>query len=332
MHTHDTLIYSARQQAEHVGPQAFGEPMVQLVASPVGHHTGLVWGIVFTVLLGGTGVHVDRWDPEWGAQVIRGEGITTFFGAPAFLQDMLRTDLAGDPACPLQCLVIAGAPVPRGLPAKAQEALGAYICPAWGMTECSIALSCTPTEPADILQTDGSLFAGSQIRIVDDNGADLGTGKVGELLIRGPGLTFGYYDRPDATDAAFAPGLWFRTGDRADINAHGWLSLRGRSKDIIIRGGENIPVTDVESVIFDHPDVTNVAVVGTPDERLGERICAVVTLRTGIEELTVATLSEFLLGRGLSKHYLPEQVVVLAELPTTPSGKVQKFKVREMFR
>lgn len=330
MHSHDTLVYSARQQAQHVGPQVFGDPMVQLVASPVGHHTGLVWGIVFTVLLAGTGVHVDRWDPEWGVKIIRDEGITTFFGAPAFLQDMLRTDLAGDPDCPLQCVVIAGAPVPRGLPAKAQEALGAYICPAWGMTECSITVSCTPTEPADIQHTDGSLFAGSQMRVIDDNGNDLPTGQVGELLMRGPAMTFGYYDRPDATDAAFAPGLWFRTGDRASIDEHGWLSLRGRSKDIVIRGGENIPVTDVESAIFDHPDVINVAVVGAPDDRLGERICAVLALRTSSDDLTVATLAEFLLQRGLSRHYLPEQVIVLPELPMTPSGKIQKFKVREM--
>jgi cyclohexanecarboxylate-CoA ligase len=86
----------------------------------------------------------------------------------------------------------------------------------------------------------------------------------------------GYYDRSDATDAAYLPGLWVKTGDRASIDEHGGLSLRGRSKDIIIRGGENIPVTDVESLIFEHPDVVKVAVIGIPDERLGERICAVV--------------------------------------------------------
>ena len=98
MHSHNTLIYSARQQAAHVGPADFGDPAVQLVASPIGHHTGFEWGILFTTLLAGTAVLVDRWDPKWGAQVIREEGVTTFFGAPTFLQDMLRTDLAGDPS------------------------------------------------------------------------------------------------------------------------------------------------------------------------------------------------------------------------------------------
>jgi cyclohexanecarboxylate-CoA ligase len=108
------------------------------------------------------------------------------------------------------------------------------------------------------------------------------------------------------------------------------LSLHGRTKDLVIRGGENIPVTDVESVIFDHPDVLNVAVVGLPDERLGERICAVLVVKDGRTDPTVATLGDYLLAQGMSKHYLPEQVVVLPELPMTPSGKIQKFKLREM--
>lgn len=331
MHSHNTLIYSARRQAEHIGPAVFGEPMVNLVASPMGHHTGYIWGGVFTVLLSGTAVQVDRWDPAWGSQVIREEGITTFFGAPTFLQDMVRTDLAGDPDCPLRCLVIAGAPVPRNLPAQAAEALGAYVAPAWGMTECSILCSCTPDERADILSTDGSIFAGSEVRIVDDSGAEVSAGVVGDLLMRGPGVVFGYYDRPDATRDAYLPDLWFKTGDRADVDENGRLRLRGRSKDIIIRGGENIPVTDVESVIFDHPDVLNAAVIGVADDRLGERVCAVLVIKSGRPELTVDTLGEYLLEQGLSKHYLPEKVVHLHELPMTPSGKIQKFKLREQY-
>ncbi|MFF6980181.1 AMP-binding protein [Streptomyces sp. NPDC008343] len=329
MHTHDTLIYAARGLADHLGPKALGDPMVQLVASPVGHHTGLVWGILFTALLAGTAVHMDRWDPAWGVEVIRDEQVTAFFGAPTFLQDMMRTELAGDPDCPLECLVIAGSSVPRTLPAKASKALGAYIAPAWGMTECSIMTSCTPTEPPEILLTDGSVFAGSEIRVVDHTGADVPPGVTGDLLMRGPGVILGYYDRPDATDESFYPGLWFKTGDTACIDEHGWLSLRGRSKDIIIRGGENIPVTDVETVLFDHPDVVDAAVVGYPDERLGERACAVLVLRPGTQ-MDLNTLCAYLLANGMSKHYLPERLVLLDTLPTTQSGKVQKFKLRQL--
>ncbi len=329
MHTHDTLLYSARQLITHIGPDTFGDPMAHLVVSPVGHHTGFIWGVVFTTCLAGTGVHIDRWEPRWGVEVIRRERVSTFFGAPTFLQDMMRTDLAGDPDCPLRCLVIAGSSVPRGLPAHASNALGAYVAPAWGMTECSIIVSCTPIEPEAILESDGSVFAGSDVRVVDANDNTVDRGVVGELLVRGPAVFLGYFQRPDATRAAFLPGGWFRTGDTALIDEHGFVSLMGRTKDIVIRGGENIPVTEIETLLFEHPDVLNAAIVGVSDERLGERVCATVVLEEG-SEMSLSGLCEFLRSRGLSKHYLPERLVVLDELPMTQSGKIQKFKLREM--
>ena len=329
MHTHDTLVHTVVTLAEHLGPKTFGDPMIQLVASPTGHHSGFVWGILFTVHLGGVGVHVERWDPRWGAEVVRAERTTAFFGAPTFVQDMLRTDLAGDPDCPFECLVVAGSSVPRSLPERAGWALGAYVAPAWGMTECSIMTSCTPTEPPEIQLTDGSVLAGSLVRVVDAQGIDVPPGTVGELLMRGPGVVLGYYDRPDATDEAFLPGLWFRTGDTASLDEHGWLTLHGRTKDLVIRGGENIPVTEVESLLFEHPDVQDAAVVGYPDERLGERVCAVVVARPGAT-LDLDGVCAHLLERGLTKHYLPERLVVMDALPTTQSGKVQKFKLREL--
>lgn len=331
MHTHETLMHSIERLADHIGRDTFGDPMVQLVASPVGHHTGYVWCTLFTVYMGGTGVLVDRWDAARGAQLIRDEGITTFFGAPTFLQDMMRTDLAGDSANPLKCVVIAGSSVPRNLPTQAAEALGAYIAPAWGMTESSIILSCTPAEPDHILQTDGSVFEGSAVRVVNAEDQDVPVGTIGELLIKGPSVFFGYFERPDATTASFTADGWFRTGDTASLDEHGWVSLRGRTKDIIIRGGENIPVTDVETLLFDHPDILNVAVVGVPDERLGERACAVVVFRTGVSR-DLDDICAFLLGAGLSTHYLPEKLVVLDQLPMTQSGKIQKFALRDRLR
>lgn len=329
MHTHESLIYSAHQLAEHIGRTTFGEPMKQLVVSPTGHHTGFIWGVLFTVYMAGTGVHADRWDPAWGIDLIREEKVTTFFGAPTFLQDMMRTDLAGDPECPLRCIVIAGSSVPRNLPRQAAKALGAYVAPAWGMTECSIIVSCTPAAPSEILSTDGSVFEGSDMRLVDDEGTDVPPGVTGELLVRGPALFLGYYERPDATKSAFLPGGWFRTGDSAVIDADGWLSLGGRLKDIIIRGGENIPAAEVETVLFDHPDILNAAVVGFPDDRLGERAAAVIVAKPG-KEISLNQLCEFLVEQGLSKHYLPERLLVLDELPMTQSGKIQKFLLREI--
>jgi cyclohexanecarboxylate-CoA ligase len=331
MHTHETLLHSIERLAGHIGRETFGETMVQLVASPVGHHTGYVWCTLFTAYLQGTAVLVERWEPNWGAKLIREEGITAFFGAPTFLQDMMRTDLAGDPEGPLKCIVLAGSSVPRNLPTQAAGSLGAFIAPAWGMTECSITLACTPDDPEGVLQTDGSVFAGSATRVVDAEDQDVPVGAVGELQVKGPSLFLGYYERPDATSASFTSDGWFRTGDTASLDENGWVSLRGRTKDIIIRGGENIPVTDVETLLFDHPDILNVAVVGVPDERLGERAAAVVVFRDGVDR-SLDDLCGFLLNAGLSKHYLPERLIVRDHMPMTQSGKIQKFVLRDDLR
>jgi cyclohexanecarboxylate-CoA ligase len=115
----------------------------------------------------------------------------------------------------------------------------------------------------------------------------------------------------------------------ASIDQRGWVSLRGRTKDIVIRGGENIPVTEIETLLFDHPGIINAAVVGTPDERLGELACAVVVLAAGVH-LDLRGICDYLLAQGLSKHYLPERLMVLDDLPVTQSGKIQKFALRQM--
>lgn len=330
MHTHETILYAVRRQTEHVGAEVYGNPMIHLVASPAGHNTGFQWGIIMTTMLGGTQVHVDKWQAHQGAEIIRREGVTTFFGAPTFVQDLMRTDLVKDPECPLECLVVAGSSVPRNLPAQAGEAFGAYIAPAWGLTECGIMSSCTPRESTAIQLTDGSVFAGSRVRVVDASESDLPLDETGHLLMHGPGIALGYFDRPDATKESYTEDLWFRTGDTASLSDNGWLSLKGRTKDLIIRGGENIPVTTIESLLFDHPSIQNVAVVGVPDERLGEKIAAVYEGKPDVGDLMLDEVTQYLLEQGLSKHYLPEFLLPVVDIPTTPSGKIQKFKLREL--
>ncbi|MDP9438216.1 MAG: AMP-binding protein, partial [Actinomycetota bacterium] len=156
-----------------------------------------------------------------------------------------------------------------------------------------------------------------------------GLGEIGELEIRGAGLFVGYYDRPDFTASAIVDG-WFRTGDQAIVDEDGFVSLLGRSKDIIIRGGQNVPVYDVENLLHRHPAVVEAAVIGLPDERFGERACAVLVLE-GDETLTLDAVREFLLSEGLSKPFLPERVEVLDALPKTMSGKIRKVELRKMF-
>ncbi|MBB4935302.1 cyclohexanecarboxylate-CoA ligase [Lipingzhangella halophila] len=328
MNNHEALIAVLERFVEHMGAATFGEPIVQLVASPIGHHSGFLWGILMTVELGGTAVLVDRWDPAEGSNLIREEGVTAMVNAPTFLMDLLETDLAGDPGCPLRTVVLAGAPVPRALPETAGASLGAFVCPAWGMTEYGIAISCAPHLPEQALRTDGVPVPAAQVAVVADDGTELPPGEEGDLLVRGPGLFLGYYGHPDETRKVFTADGWFHTGDRAVRGTDGTVALRGRSKDIIIRGGENIPVAEVENLVHAHPDIVNAAVVGYPDERLGERAAAVVVLREG-SRMELAQLCDYLLKQGLSKHHLPERLEIRDELPMTMSGKLRKAELRK---
>jgi cyclohexanecarboxylate-CoA ligase len=330
MNTHQTLTAVLRNWVAHQGRESLGEPVVNLVASPVGHHTGFLWGVLLTTFLRGRGVYLDRWSPAQAADVIREEGVTTMFAAPTFQQDLLLTDLAHDPRSTLRTVVVTGAPVPRTLPAIAGEAFGAYVCPAWGMTELGIGISCTRTLPAEAQSTDGVPVPGTELRIVGSNGKPARAGATGALQIRGPGLFLGYLQRADATSEAIGADGWFSTGDTARITEEGYVILEGRTKDIVIRGGENIPVVAVESLLFQHPDILEASIVGLPDPRLGERACAIVVPK-GDATFTLAEICDYLLEQGLSKHFLPERLELVPDLPKTPSGKIRKVELRELY-
>jgi cyclohexanecarboxylate-CoA ligase len=189
----------------------------------------------------------------------------------------------------------------------------------------------TTTRPEDApekaAETDGLPLDGLEVRVVDAQDQPLPAYQEGRLQARGHASFVGYLKRPElyGTDAEG----WFETGDLAHIDNEGYIRITGRSKDVIIRGGENVPVVEVEELIYGHPAVQDVAVVATPDERLGERGCAFVQLRDG-ESLELADLVAFLNERKIAKNYLPERLEIIPEFPRTPSGKIQKFKLREM--
>jgi cyclohexanecarboxylate-CoA ligase len=179
-------------------------------------------------------------------------------------------------------------------------------------------------------ETDGSPLHAAQVRIVDDDGASVSAGVPGEVLVRGPALFVGYLD-PKLNDDSFTPDGWFRSGDLGRIGADGYLEITGRHKDIIIRGGENISAKEIEDHLFAHPKIADISVVASPDPVLVERVCAVVVTKAG-QTITLPEIVDWLATRQLAKQKLPERLIVLDELPRTASGKVQKFKLRELAR
>jgi non-ribosomal peptide synthetase component E (peptide arylation enzyme) len=168
-----------------------------------------------------------------------------------------------------------------------------------------------------------------ELRVTDDDGRAAATGAEGDLLVRGPAQFVGYFKRPGFTEEAHTADGWFKTGDRARLDGDGYVSITGRSKDVIIRGGENIPVAEVENLLYTHPKIAGVAIVAMADPRLVERACAVVIPREG-QSLTLPEITAFLERHELARQKFPERLEIVSEFPTTPSGKIQKYRLRQL--
>lgn len=327
MHTHNTLVAALRPLPERL---SLTEATVVHMASTLAHLTGLLYGARLPLTLGATAVLQDLWNADVFLELVERHGITYTAGATPFLHDVVAAVPGTDrDLTPLQLFCCMGAPIPRVMVTDARDLLpGMVVLGGWGQTENALVTLGIPGDPLDkITKTDGYPWPGMEIRVVDVVGEPLPAGEDGRLQVRGPSLFLGYAKRLDATRAQFSDG-WFDTGDLATIDSDGYVSLSGRTKDIIIRGGENIPVVYVENTLYENPKLASVAVVGIPDPRVQERACACVTLAPGVTDFTFEEMQEFLREKGLAKQYWPERLEVLDALPSTPSGKIQKFALR----
>jgi cyclohexanecarboxylate-CoA ligase len=277
-------------------------------------------------------VLLETWDPERALDLVDRYGVTFTMGATPFLNDLLDAAHRRGGARFPEMFVCAGAPIPPSLIERAVHDHDARVVSGWGMSEYPIGTSTAVTDgPALASTCDGRPAGRAEIVVVDSSGAPVGIGDEGDLLIRGPGLFEGYYKRPDLNEASLTDDGFLKTGDRARLlDSRGHIRISGRTKDIIIRGGENIPVVEIENLLLTHPAVKEVALVPVPDPRLGETACACVVLHTGAEPVDVASIADFLGGHGVAKQFYPESVQLMFELPRTPSGKIQKFALRDL--
>lgn len=326
MHTADTNLCPLLGLVAEYG---LGAGDTVLMASTFGHQTGFVYGGQLPVLIGGTLVLMERWDGREALRLIAREGVTFTMGATPFLQDLTEAaEESGGPSS-LRIFLCSGAPIPRVLLDRARTRLGCAVTSGWGMTEVGlVTLSRLQDPPELVAAADGCPLPGSEVRILgadpDESGPD---GADGELVCRCPSMFAGYYRRPEMTQAGFAADGWFRTGDRARQLRDGYIRITGRSKDIIIRGGENIPVVEVEEVLHRHPALAQVAVVAVPDPRFQEKACAAVVLHPG-RHFDFAEMRRHLEAERLARQYFPEYLVILDGFPQTPSGKIQKYLLR----
>ncbi|HAL48161.1 MAG: AMP-binding protein [SAR202 cluster bacterium] len=328
MHSQATIMYHSRSPGSVLG---LNRDDRILMGSPLGHYTGFAFGINMPLALGSKTVLMDMWEPETAVRLIAEEGVTWTMGATPFLMDLTRTDaLDRYNVSTLRYFVCAGATIPNALVEEAHQRLPCRVISAWGMTEDGAVTFVRPTDPPSrAAESDGGPVPGMEVRIVNPVSREpLPAGAEGALEARGPGQFVGYYKRPDLWEEAYDAQQWFDTGDLARMDEQGYIRISGRTKDIVIRGGENIPVVEVEEILFRHPKVREAAVVGTPDPRMGERACACVTLNAG-EQLTFEDLQTWFDQSQTAKQYWPERLEVFDELPKTPSGKIQKFLLRD---
>lgn len=327
MHTSNTVL---SPPAGFIADIPLDSGDVVFMGSPFAHQTGFLYGMLMPVMLATKTAALDVWSATHAAALIAREGATFTMGSTPFLADLVNLGDADRARVKgrLRTFVCAGAPIPRILVQRAKAEMDLDVLSCWGMTENG-GLTITRKGGAQekAFTTDGRALLGSEVRVVDGQKLPLPADRVGNLQARGITHFVGYLNKPhlNSTDA----DGWFDTGDLARMDADGYIRIVGRTKDVIIRGGENVPVAEVENLIYRHPSVAECALVAMPDERLGERGCIFVVTRASAP-LALSELTAFLAREGMAKQYWPERLELLAAMPRTPSGKIQKFKLREM--
>lgn len=325
LHSHETLVYeldSLRDVHQITGDDCY------LGGSPVTHIAGLVYGLLMPFALGTRTALLDRWEPGRALELIERERVTFQTGAPTFLltlaghPDAGRRDLSS-----FRLFSTGGANIPTEPIRDAEKRLGCTVKRAYGSTEVPTLTATAFDDPDDLrLGADGRAIGTAEMRIVGARGRDVSAGDEGEIWARSPEVFIGYRD-PSLEAEAFDDEGWFRTGDTGRVDADGYLRVSGRLKDVIIRGGENISVKEVEDLLAEHPSITDVAVVGMPDPILGERACAFVVARRGAT-LGFDDMVAYLESREIARQKIPERLIVRARLPKTASGKVLKTALR----
>lgn len=325
MHTSNTLFANLHGFVEAYG---LNSQDVILGASPMAHLTGFGYLAMIPLILNGTTVLQDIWEPKQALELIRAEGITFSMASSPFVADLCTAAEAGGAVSPqFANFCCAGAPIPPVLIERARKVLNLAVSSAWGMTECGAVTITEPTRTDEKSgSTDGRPLSGIALKIVATDGKELPIGQTGSLFVKGSSLFGGYLKRPhlNATDKEG----WFDTGDLAYLDDEGYVRINGRNKDLIIRGGENIPVMEIENLLYKHPAIALAAIVGYPDARLGEKACAFVTVKPG-HTFSIEEMSRYLSEHQVTRQYHPERLEIMEDLPKTPSGKLQKFKLRE---
>ncbi|MEZ4331704.1 MAG: AMP-binding protein [Myxococcota bacterium] len=331
-HTDRSVMAGASAMLAHIG---FEADDVYPIAYPF-THIGAAAMLTCSLVTGMRLLLHAIFDPERTPLAMAEAGATLLGSAVPFFHAYLNAQRRHGTASKLyprlRACISGGAPKPPELHRElARELGGVGIVSAWGMTEFPLATCASPEDPDEVLaDTEGRAGPQVELRLVALDGRPCGPGEEGELRVRGPQGCLGYVDAALDAEAFDADGF-LRSGDLAVLDANGNVRITGRLKDVIIRNAENLSAAEIEDVLYTHPKVADVAVIGLPDPKTGERACAVVALAPGVDGLTLGELAAFAREKGLARQKVPEQLELVAALPRNAMGKVLKQQLREAY-
>jgi cyclohexanecarboxylate-CoA ligase len=329
VHTFNTYCSGSRAL---VGPFGYTEADVQFGPSPIAHTTGLVTSVLLPMLTGASTHVMAKWDPARGIDEIQRFGCTAAVTAPTFLHGLLSEyDAERHDLSRLRLWTCAGAPIPAAVVERAGATLpNIKVLSLYGRSENLVTTTCSVTDDVSrALTSDGKAMPGAEVKIVDDSGNEVPRGAEGDIAYRGPAHMIEYLANPEETAGLFTNDGFSKSGDLGKMTDDGYVRVTGRTKDIVIRGGMNISVREIEEHLAHHPALQAFSVVGMPDERLGERVCCFVVAAAGHDAPTVEDVREFLLEQGMPIQKTPERVVAVDALPMTATGKVLKHELRK---
>jgi acyl-CoA synthetase len=329
IHTHNTLNYVQECSVRHSKTTADD---VMVMPSPVTHITGYSSGLNMSFVSPARSALMARWDANAAIDFIHRVNGTMTVGATPFLVELLdAAEQRGDGLPSMRQFSCGGAAVPPQVIRRAYEVLDNCVAVrVYGSTEAPLITYGWRDDPELAATTDGQLFA-FEVKILDEQGQEVEEGEDGEIAARGPGMLLGYADPQQDAEAHTEDGF-FLTGDIGHITPQGAVLITDRKKDIIIRGGENLSAKEIEDALHHHAAIREVAVVSMPHERLGEGVCAVVILAEGHSQLALEEVARFTDEQGLARQKIPERLVLVDDLPRTPSGKVRKDVLRKQLK
>lgn len=302
---------------------------VYIINIPLFNVFGLASCLMSAVYMQSKIVLQDKYSPKEALGLIEKEQVTIRHSVPAmFIMELNHREFASYNLSSLRVGLIGGAPVHIETIKNIRNKMKMEICPGYGLTEvCALTQTKYPDQDVNVFGTIGKVLPGIQLKIVNNKRETLPFGEVGEIACKGYGNIKGYYDAPEKTKQSQDDEGWFYTGDLGTLDEEGYLRFSGREKELIIRGGSNIYPQEIEGILYEHPKVLEAAVIGLPDPVMGESVCAVIKLRSGVESFS-DEIKEYLVER-LANYKVPSEIIFIENLPVTGSGKIEKVQLKK---